>query len=666
MKWPKDKTTWYAVRDDRTLKSPEDDLLYFKVWEANAYGILEAVILSNLRYWIEEKQKENLQYQYHPMSPRKLEEVFQGAFSRNSIDRALKHLVKDRVLIPKAPEHANDPIAYRFACPEDETGGGSTENEVAHPRTATEGGPTENRVAQNQGRGPSENTPGPTEKIPGPSENEGGPTENEVAHPRTKVAQPRTTIPINNYLKGNSLKDCLEVRLKEDRFKTLSAGVSSQTHPDAAHSDSLLNASLGASDQSGHNPFVEPIADPPVTDSPSNSLPSLPAFNAFPEPIALTQASQTAPNSFPESIIGSFVTPSGTLPPPASNPFSEPIVGLTDYTGSSPVQPKSPQEYAEPASDPAFPTPKPAPYEPEKELWEEFLDPGIHHNCFRIMKLHADNREGLYDDLAGAVVVVARRLIDQTDPAQLYHLSKITTQFELNGELCKWFKPFFESVFDQELLTPEPQNQEWRDMFIEHGLCLLNMAFCNLKFGRSVHFGFRQPYDIELTVSSKLSPWINEQRAKNLAHLIEQRKLKFASPDSDKEADPNLSANEKMQVLLQSLQARNRIGKYVSGTFTEQVVEITHHTPILARTFFQLNPHFTVKDINKVLDACLTLPADYHEDEQDPQWHARRGYKISLLLNNLTQCATQLNMLSQLPAFTPIPVEEQDYEQRRH
>jgi hypothetical protein len=94
------------------------------------------------------------------------------------------------------------------------------------------------------------------------------------------------------------LKDCLEVRLKEDRFKASSAGGSSQTHTDAAHSDSSLNASLGASDQSGYNLFHEPIVNPPVTDSPSNSLPSV----RFSESIVGSPSSQSVPNGFPESI----------------------------------------------------------------------------------------------------------------------------------------------------------------------------------------------------------------------------------------------------------------------------------------------------------------------------------------------------------------------------
>ena len=44
-----DKTTWYSVHDERTLQVPEDDVLYFRVSDAVDYGVLEAILLQNLR-----------------------------------------------------------------------------------------------------------------------------------------------------------------------------------------------------------------------------------------------------------------------------------------------------------------------------------------------------------------------------------------------------------------------------------------------------------------------------------------------------------------------------------------------------------------------------------------------------------------------------------------
>ena len=180
--WPRDKTIWYSVQDDRTLQAQETSLLYFRASEATVYGILEAVIMNNLRYWIEEKQKQALGYKYHGMSPRKLEKVFQGTFSRNSVSRALKHLVEAGVLVAEPSDKANFPMSYRFSEPSDvNAGAGGVVNEVAQPRTTT-GGPTENEVAQKSVRGPTENGGGPTEFLGGPTENEGGPTENDITY----------------------------------------------------------------------------------------------------------------------------------------------------------------------------------------------------------------------------------------------------------------------------------------------------------------------------------------------------------------------------------------------------------------------------------------------------------------------------------------------------
>jgi hypothetical protein len=269
-KWKQDKTTWYAVRDDRTLQAPEDDLLYFRASEAVAYGILEAVILNNLRYWLEEKQKANPAYQYHRMSPRNLEAVFQQAFSDSSIRRALRHLVELGVLVPQAPETANNSVAYRFAGPEDEVG---------HESASSESG-----VLQDSGRASSETTPASTETIAASPESKGASSESEVLQLRSEVLQPRTTIPINNSLKGDCLKDCLEVCLKEDRFKASLVGDSSNSLPEAA--TLTLEA---AGEQSRPNAFVESIARS-LSAFPVSSA-SVSAFNAFVESIAATSNS---------------------------------------------------------------------------------------------------------------------------------------------------------------------------------------------------------------------------------------------------------------------------------------------------------------------------------------------------------------------------------------
>ena len=120
---------------------------------------------------------------------------------------------------------------------------------------------------------------------------------------------------------------------------------------------------------------------------------------------------------------------------------------------------------------------------------------------------------------------------------------------------------FMEDTYDQHIYKPELEDSaHYREIFLSHSLCFLNMAFHCLKFEQyRIYLG--KPYGrISQVLYNRLSPWIEQHQANNRAKTIQDRTAKFASPDADKEADPNLSAAEKMQVLRQSLQARNRIG----------------------------------------------------------------------------------------------------------
>jgi hypothetical protein len=302
-----------------------------------------------------------------------------------------------------------------------------------------------------------------------------------------------------------------------------------------------------------------------------------------------------------------------------------------------------------------------APIKSRKQPFDDFLDKTVHDRCWAVMKEHADSRDGVLHEMADAINYAAKKLISNTPPAQIYRFRCAKKQGELDGLLHTWSRRFFEEAYDNEMSNPEiPGNDNFRELFLTHGSCFLTMAITHLIFPDSpIYAGVPQLYDIQIAALCRLNPWLEEQQAQRRDQIMQERRTTFASPDHDKEADPNISAPEKVQVLRQSLQARNRIGKIdQSGVLKEMVVEVTQNTPNLAREFFQLNPHYTVQHINQVIDACVNLPCDC-ADETDPLWHARKGYKISLLLSCFTQVVTQLNMLSRLPAFTPLAVEEE-------
>lgn len=98
---PGDRTTWYSV-PEAWLEAAETDLVYFRVADARQHGLIEAVVLENLRYWLNEHRalagggrQPSLQgssHRGHVMLPATLAEKL--PFSRSAITRALEKLVK--------------------------------------------------------------------------------------------------------------------------------------------------------------------------------------------------------------------------------------------------------------------------------------------------------------------------------------------------------------------------------------------------------------------------------------------------------------------------------------------------------------------------------------------------------------------------------------------
>ena len=113
-----DRTNWYAFRNESTAKLLNTKLLYFRVIDAECYGVAAAVILNNLAYWITKGRKENPNYRCHPLSPAKLSTIL--PFSRSTIQRALKRLAEDEgVLLYRRTPDTSLATEYSFAVFED-------------------------------------------------------------------------------------------------------------------------------------------------------------------------------------------------------------------------------------------------------------------------------------------------------------------------------------------------------------------------------------------------------------------------------------------------------------------------------------------------------------------------------------------------------------------
>lgn len=108
-----DRTTWYAFRTKEAAKLAVSSPIYFKVQDAVVYDVAKAVLLANLRYWIDENRKTKSDYNLHAMSPTQLADLL--PFSKATIQRKLNELVEvNGELVSVAALDGRDPAKYGF------------------------------------------------------------------------------------------------------------------------------------------------------------------------------------------------------------------------------------------------------------------------------------------------------------------------------------------------------------------------------------------------------------------------------------------------------------------------------------------------------------------------------------------------------------------------
>jgi hypothetical protein len=235
----------------------------------------------------------------------------------------------------------------------------------------------------------------------------------------------------------------------------------------------------------------------------------------------------------------------------------------------------------------------------------------------------------------------------------------------LDQALLQWTGGYFEQFYNAHYAKNEADDHDkYRKMFIHYCQRFLSMGFHTCKFDSTrVYLGKPYYYQVGLSIFKVLSPWWEQQKKLRQDRDMAERKLKYVSPDAHKEGVANLSPAEKMQVFTQSLMNRNRIGQYNErGELNQEVVTYNKTTMPLIREFFQLNPDTTVQHLNLLLDRCLELPGEYWESELDPLFVSRKARNISLFMRNLHVIASQMKLLDELPAFTPLPPVEEGSE----
>jgi DNA-binding transcriptional regulator YhcF (GntR family) len=242
-----DRTTWYAFKDTNAAQYLKSKPLYFKVIDAVAFGIVEAVLLSNLAYWINTNQRKNPYYRCHPMSPTELATIL--PFSRSTIQRALNKLVnEDVVLLTRRDAHdTRKPIEYSFAEYED------VKEHLASPNT-------KKVVFDVSCMNKEDNEILPVQ------------TQNQIL----AGSNPNSTIPNTNMTSSNPndytilIDNCLkDPCLKEVCLKRMPPVFDSATFVNS------LTSGNAALKDSGHNEFCESIVGLHKTDMPAiNSTPT--------------------------------------------------------------------------------------------------------------------------------------------------------------------------------------------------------------------------------------------------------------------------------------------------------------------------------------------------------------------------------------------------------
>lgn len=558
-----DRTKWYAFRDNQTQCQLQKEPAYFRVIDAEKYGVIGAVLMMNLAYWVNQKRKNNPDYQYHKLSPTTLATIL--PYSESAIKRALKSLTNSavKVLLTRRPEDNRGASEYAFA----------DEKELVNYGNGTgsnldSSSPVLNMDDANLDMsGSNVNTEGSEVDMHGPNVN-------------------NNTILIDNCLEALCLK---EEDLKTKEFK--SACVSdSFSSSNGSNQNEVSTATLGKA----------PNSFPELVESETNVA------------VETKLADQSFSTSVPSSVI--------SAPLPASVSFSEPS--------------------SKPAS-------------------LLFLNPEVNGKNFELIRLlvSLNGTEDMRLGIAELAVEVIGELAKTSKVQDLYYFVKLPNQREMEAALVKWAAPFFKAVYEQRYSKPESaDNDEFREMFLNFCQRILSMAYYNVKFpDRGYYIGQSFGYRASLNISSIINPWLEEQIRLQQIEDIKRRAIEFKSQDQHLESDPNLSASEKMQVFVQSLMVRNKIGEYERGKLVQQVVRYDQTTKKLVREFFQTNLQFTVQHLNLILDECVKLPADYFDDDADPQWHARNGRDITKFIRSLDIIAGQLNVLDKVPAIVPLP-----------
>jgi hypothetical protein len=257
------------------------------------------------------------------------------------------------------------------------------------------------------------------------------------------------------------------------------------------------------------------------------------------------------------------------------------------------------------------------------------------------------------------------RFFHDTKPEELAEFLKILDQETLYDKLADFAAPHLAKRLERFMNTPERKllAQFSSQLFMQ----FLTQAFSGYHDDRYRFVNAANSYKVCVMLGQKLNPYwdaLEKKRQEEVkaqqTEVLKQRAQQYDSPDKAKETRADLSAAEKVQVLRNSLAARNNIGAFDDkGKLHHQVVDYNNRTFDAAYEFFQASPDFTVTDLNTVLGKCLTLPKEppHTQEGSDPLWHARKGKDISFLIQHLDIIVKSLDCVDEVALFQPVPVD---------
>jgi hypothetical protein len=603
-----DRTNWFAFRDDNFRKQAQSSKpAYFQVEDAVKYGIVAAVLLANLVHWIRENRKQDPQYTWHQILPGDLVEHL--PFSKSTMQRALRDLVKAKVLKIKAAPGKGETMEYALVdetrLTDEEQGSGSNLD--------MGGGPNLDESGSKLDEGGSIlDMPGSKLDLSGSNLDMGG----------SKLDN-NTTL-IDNPLKDDPLKD------------------PSYVEPGLPDNQKLASKTDRLKQVKGVHPFRSIPAFGPHT---RNRMSSKETGSANPEESSKSPKSVSASVSSGQSTVATSPAPPPTSQPPSSVPSAELPVATF------------------PASPPTSQPPSGAPESrkvPPIKLSTSLEATFINYN---------EALKTMVPVTAESAVTLALDWItlffQDTKPEELAEFFRIRDQEALYDKLAEFFKPHLAKHLER--FTNTKERKLLAQFSSQLVMQFLTQAFCQYIDERYVPVGSHHSYSVHLTLRQKLRPFFDAMQQKRQeaikaqqTAILNQRAEQYASPDKAKETRADLSAAEKVQVLRNSLASRNNIGAFDDkNQLHHQVVDYNNRTFDAAYNFFLANPDFTVADLSTILEKCLILPKEPSSTEgTDPLWHARKAQDISFLIQHLDIIVKSLDCVDEVAPFQPVPADQ--------